>query len=809
MSSEIKKIKSIKIIDPGTAPDVDSDLHTFGRGKVIDYLVDKYGKDNVATIYTPGPFKAKNSFKSMATIYDLPFGLSNQISEKLPDSTMKGSQIKDYLDETNKEGADFRGLLVNDKLKEVAISASEVQGRMREKGTHPCGIILSSEPLTNTIPTEIRLEDGLVVTQWNYYNNEELGLIKMDLLGLATIDLIKDSIDFIKENKGIEINPDDIYNGPLDDKNTFALFQRGDTSGIFQFSGSGVKDMLLAVKPDNFDDLPAITALYRPGPMGMNAHNEFAKKKKDPSKRIPVNDRNFLGTKVEEILSPTNAQLVYQEQIMAIAKDCAGFSSREADDLRKAIGKKKMDLMKSLGEKFKSGMIKNGYPQVSVERLWDGIVGFGEYCFNKSHSVSYALLAYMTAYLKANYPVEFMAAYAKQAQGDPKKFSSALSDIRKMGIKIRATSINDSLNLISPSKEENTIVYGLGAIKGFPQGISDEIIKERLENGKYKNLADFVKRMTPRGLTKGNIVTLAKVGAFDIFDVSRKSVVENADKIYSISKKKVEKAKRPSIFGELNKNENVIDLSKEDYSYSESAKIEADLTGFFLSHHPLDRIKQIREYNLEELNLTDEITFYGTFSSIENKTTKSKFKMCLGTIDNQISQNEFKMSNDLYKAIQKYNILNNIIKDFDGIDSVEQLDYHKDRVEIIKKAVRLSSLENDEIRPFINMKPVKLPDTNIVYKITLGYTNQRNYSSQNTFGRIEILNIEEVPLSKDGRLVYIIKGTDKRKEDLYIKKLYENPGKDTIRIVYLDKSYTDVPNVTFMKGTTQSDILNI
>ena len=808
-----KRIKNIRIIDQGTNPDVDTDFHTVGRGKAIKYVQEKYGANNVATIYTPGPFKAKNSFKSMATIYNLPFSVSNKISSSLPASTEKGLHLKRYLDENNEEGSEFRALLVNDTYKEVAKSASEIEGRMRETGTHACGMVISSEPLTNTIPTEIRQEDGLTVTQWNYYDCESLGLIKMDFLGLDTIDLNHLANKFIKMTTGKEVDLKALIHGSLDDKKTFELFQRADTNGIFQFSGAGVQEMLLNVKPDTFEDLPAITALYRPGPMGMNAHNEFAEKKNNIEARIPANEVDFIGTKVEEILKPTLGLLVYQEQIMTIAKECAGFTSREADDLRKAIGKKKMDLMMSLGDKFKSGMINNGYPEKAVNNLWDGIVGFGQYSFNKSHSVSYALLAYQSAYLKAHYPTEFMCAVARQRQGADEKFKPILAEIRKRGIKILPASVNSSAQELQPSTElKNTIVYGLNAIKGLQGNIANEIQEEREMNGKYENLGDFIKRLIPRGLTKGALITLAKVGAFDDMKVSRKSIVENADKLFSLGKKKVEKANKLTLFSDMNldQNSSLIDLPKEDYSFAESAKLEADLTGFFLSHSPMDNIKQIKDYDLENLSLTEDITFYGTIAKLEAKTTRTKFKMLIGLIDNKISQSEFKFSNDLYKSIQKYSILENIIQEFDGIEEVEQIEFHKDRNNIYKKAILQMGLKNkEEAQEWLNLPLIKLPETNILYKFTLGYTNKRNYINGNKFGRIEVLNIEDVPLSNSGKLAFPIIAKDKRKENLYIKKLKETKGQDVIRLVYLDKTYTDVEDVTFMSGTTQSDISNI
>lgn len=1142
----MKKIKSLKIIDPGTAPDVDTDITPEGRGEMIKYVQSKYGTEDVATIFTPGPFKARNSFKSMATVFGVPFGTSNKISTALPPSTEKAT-VEDYLNEKNKEGEEFRSLLVNDTLKEVAESAAAINGRLRETGTHACftgdtyittstgykkikdvkigelvlthknrykpvvdvmknppsngvkiltsnstftkvtsnhkflvrsisgengkrfltepywksasdlikgedfiglpinqsnempqlysslpieeedfwwvvgrflgdgwlennninrketfftkenisniiisveknditytelkekvsrlfnykistnkttdkfylkfsgilfaffkefgnkvyekqvpefvqnlpknllksflagylsssrvntksykdysylsfskkltlgisriinkvyytpsdnrlvrdyyvsdfqtkyspsqksfsmgdyiwssiekidkikidepvynltvlddssylannltahncGVIISSRPIYETIPTELRERDDLLITQWDYHVCESLGLIKMDFLGLETIELNQLANSFVKKTTGKEVDLKALIHGSLDDEKTFELFRNADTTGIFQFSGAGVREMLKEVKPNRFDDLPAITALYRPGPMAMNAHKDFAERKNNPKLRVPANEPSFIGTAVEEILEPTYGLICYQESVMTLAKRCAGFTAREADDLRKAIGKKKMDLMISLGDKFKSGMIENGYQKQAVENLWNGIVAFGSYAFNKSHSVSYALLAYQSAYLKAHYRTEFMCAVARLRQGKDEKFKPVLAEIRKRGIKILPASVNSSSTDLEPSTlEKNTIVFGFGAIKGLSGEIGKAIQEEREANGLFKNLADFIKRMIPKGLTKGSLITLAQVGAFDDMGLSRKAIVDNAQKLFNLGKKKAEKASQPTLFGNLlAEHPTFFDLPKDDYSYADSAKLEADLTGFFLSHSPLDKIKQIKEYDLENLEISSDIVFYTTFAKIKSITTKSKFKMLLAMVDNGISQEVFKFSNDIYKSFQKYNTLQGIIQEFDGIDKVEQIDFHKDRIGIYKKAIQILGIKSrDEFNQWLKLPAIPYPETNVVYKVCLGYTS-RNWN--NNKGRIEIKSIERTSLSDNGKLVHIIQAKDKRRESLYIKKLRENSGSDVVRLVYLDKTYTDVENIKFLPGTSQYDINKI
>lgn len=781
-----KKIKRIKIIDPGTAPDVDSDFHTKGRFEVIKYVQDKYGIDNVASIITPGPFKAKNSFKSISTIYDLNFALANNISKALPDSTSKDT-IADYLDPTNPAGEDFRLQLSTPTLEKIAQDASKLDGRMRETGVHACGILISSEPINNTVPTHIRQDDNLTVTQWNYYNCEALGLIKMDFLGLDTVDLIDDTLKNIKMTKNIDIDLNKIVQGGLDDEKTYKLFQRADTEGIFQFSSQGVKEMLKELQPTEFMDLATVTALYRPGPMGMNAHKEFAIRKNNPEARIPANEKSFIGTKVEEILSNTYGLCAFQEQVMIIAKECAGFSAREADDLRKAIGKKKIDLMNSLGGKFKEGMINNGYNKKSVENLWEGIVAFGSYAFNKSHSVSYAINAYISGYLKANYPLEFMAALLKRKMNNQKEINTILAEVKRMKIEIEPANINESNDYILPSKTKNSIIYGLAGIKSFPSSIASMIIEEREKNGKYKSLSDFILRLLPLGcLTPSILELLAQAGAFDCFKISRKFVVENSKKLIKLGQLHLVESNQPSLFDMFSANNEVelLQPTPEDYDYGTQAKLEADSTGFFFTKHPLDKIKQ-KKVNLNEITGSIQ-NLYVTISNIDTKVTRKKVKLMFLTIDNKLSRVELQLDDSLVKGIDKGK----------AISRYKENVYEKLKIvdDPIKKSI------------FDKLPIVNEPIQNQLYKVSIQIPTFFNKATGKTLGRPKIVALEPVILSKDGYLVTEIPVTDKSKENLYIKKLKENAGKDVVRLCYPDGTFVDIENITFMPGTTQYDL---
>lgn len=785
-----RKIKSIKIIDPGTNPDVDSDFHTVGRGKTIEHVMDLYGSDNVAGIITPGPFKAKNAFKSMGTIYGLSFAQSQAISNTLPDAIEKKMTIKSMLDpnsEYYEAGADLRIQLNTPQLEEIAHAAAALDGRMRETGVHPCGMLISSKPIKEVVPVQIRQSDGLSVTQWNYYNCEALGLIKMDFLGLVTVDLIDEAIKNVQKTRGITIDVNELVQSDLDDELTYKLFSNAETSAIFQFSSSGVKEMLRELQPTEFMDLAAVTALYRPGPMGLNSHLQFAQRKNNPNVRVPVHEA-FYGTKVEELLKDTYGLVVYQEDCMRIAKECAGFTPKEADDLRKAIGKKKMALMKSLGGKFVKGMVDNGYDETAVNLLWEGIVAFGEYAFNKSHSVSYALNAYIAGYLKAHYPVEFMAA-ALKLNDTPDKIREYIAEVKRMNLKIQPASVNESDILITPSMtDKNTIIYGLSGIKRFPKSLAESIIKERNKKGEFKSITDFISRMIKyKGLTTGALKALALTGAFDCLGVTRKSIVDNADKLIKTAEKQEKLNKRKNLFsvGGVEASDE-IKLDIDEYSYAVQAKYEADLTELFLSRHPLDKIEQEPVHlDAQEVNV---VGHYVTFPKVEIKTTKQKSKYMQVTTDNKLSRAVLRMDRDLLAGIEKYTAIQKF-----GELAPEKLGVTNDP---------------EKLEKYNQIKAIPMPIENIVYQVDI-VTPKFKRNGVEVYGNPKITALKRVALSHDGELVHQVKVKYKKLREEYIERLKENKGKDTIRLVYPDKTYDDISNVKFMPGTTQNDLINI
>lgn len=781
--SESKKIIKIKIIDAGSPPDVDTDFKSEGREKVIQYIINKYGATNVASIMTPGPFKVKNAFKSICTIESIPFSVANKISEYLPDGIDKNVTIGSLINKDGKDyeqGADLRAAITSDEILNALKSADKLYGRQRETGVHPCGIVISSQALDETIPQHIRQEDGLPVTQWNYAECEALGLIKMDFLGLDTIDLIYNTIDFIKQTKGISVDLNELINGDLKDEKTMKLFQYGNTYGIFQFGKSGVQELLKKVHPTEFTELAAITALYRPGPMGLNLHLDFAERKNNEDARIPVH-KKFYGTPVEEILKPTLNALVYQEQIMKISQAGASFTAQEADKLRKAIGKKDMKLMLSLEEKFKKGMLKNKYGKEETDFLWNGIVGFGEYCFNAGHSHAYALNSYQSAYLKANYPVEFMAALLHSKVKDAEA-STVLAECTKMGIKVSPPNINESGLLITPSKTSDTIYYGLSYIKGINSKRIESIIEERDRNGKYKDLQDLIIRN--QETIKGSMLRdLAISGALDCFGFPRKQIAEKSDELYKKAVGYDKITNMNSMFDMFQVEEDSFStiLSNEEYSFEDYSKNEAELTGLYLSSHPVDNLPELGRVDLN--NLSNQTTVYATFSKIIAKKGRDKQTFYIAKVDNKVSQREFKLYKNITNRLNKYLAMQKSNND-------------------VYEAAKLLGIKDQEFEAFTNIKPLQPLQEHKAYKITFTINS---YS-----GAPVISDIEEVIRDNNGGLAIIKNVKYKNKEKTYIKEISKLTvkGTNTLRLMFPDGTYTDISNVATENFGSISDAID-
>lgn len=675
-----KVIEDVFVKIPGSAPDVDTDFHTEGREEVIQYCVDKYGEENVANIITFGTFKAKRAFKAMSTVYNVPFALANRASNFIPGTQGAEASLKELMDPTSpryNEGADFRNTIENPAFDEVVEMATPLDGRISEEGVHPCGVIISNQPLAGIIPTQVRQRDKKIVTQWEYPELEALGLIKMDFLGLELIDTIQQTLENIKltnesatsKNLVREV-PDmrELIQGKMDDSKTYENLQEGNTVGIFQLGSPGVQDLLRRAKPTSFMDIATITALYRPGPMSVQAHNEWADRK-NGVKDVVYLDEDLKGTVIEDILSDTAGILVFQEELMQIATQYAGMTPYESDALRKAMGKKNMSIMTSLKPKFIQGAIERGSTKELAEKVWGTMEGFGAYGFNKSHSVSYAINIYQTIYLKTHYPGEYMAALIQQGFGNPDRVRSFIQEAMRMKLRIGPVDVNESQVKMASAgidpNRENDIVFGFSGVKQINDTLANAIVDERNENGQYKSVADFVKRVSQRtNLTAGPLSRLAIAGAFDSFGVSRKQVSEKAKMIIDSSSRKATQG--VSLFDMMGGDPvgdvtEAIDVEGEEFDFNEMIKEEADAIGMFVSGHPTSRLGHIANmYSPEKLSSilssggsNKTFNVLGTVTQMSSKTNRSGNKSISILIDDGSGTATTYLPRGIVKSIEK------------------------------------------------------------------------------------------------------------------------------------------------------------
>lgn len=591
-------------------PDVDIDFDDKGRDKVLQYVVNKYGADRVAQIITFGTMKAKSAIKDVARVLDLSIAESDALTKLYPKADLKLADIlaKDPdKDEKLKEAIAADEKENVHKLKRLAKEetlagktlqyAARMEGTLRNYGVHACGVIIAPEPLQNLAPLTRQKESELPITQYDKDMVEPAGLLKMDFLGLKTLSILGDALEIIEKRHRIKIDIDHI---PLDDKATYEVFQRGDTSALFQFESPGMQKHLRALKPDRLEDLIAMNALYRPGPL------EYIPKfisRKHGEEKIEYDHPLMVET-----LEPTYGITVYQEQVMRLSQKLAGFSLAEADSLRKAMGKKKKEELDKNYEKFKAGCLKNDIPEATIKKIWKDWEAFASYAFNKSHATCYAYLAYQTAYLKANYPTEFMAAMLNNTDAiDSLKFY--MGEAKKIGITVLGPDINESYAKFTVNSK-GQIRLGLSAIKNMGEGAADAIIEERDKNGPFKSIFDLCKRVNSRALNKRGLEAMAYAGAFDCFseihraqyfhkseNESGGNAIEKAIK-YGTQAQAAEAQAQASLFGggaDVAIPEPKI-AKCEEWSLVERLKLEEEYLGLYLSGHPLDNFQVEMEY---------------------------------------------------------------------------------------------------------------------------------------------------------------------------------------------------------------------
>ncbi len=623
--------------DRVSMPDFDIDFDERRRGEVIKYVSDKYGDDRVSYIVTYGTIKAKQAVKDSSRILGFPFAMGDRITKAMPAAVMGKDvplrQIFDAEHDRYSEGGEFRGLYdAEPDVKQVVDTAIGIEGLKRQWGVHAAGVIMSSERLADVIPLMKREQDGAIITQFDYPTCEALGLIKMDFLGLRNLTVLDDALENIERNRGEQVVLEEL---PLTDEATYDLLQRGDTLGVFQLDGGPMRALLRSMRPDCFADISAVGALYRPGPMGADSHNKYARRKtgREPVEAIHPE----LAEPLEDVLGETYGLIVYQEQVMAIAQKLAGYSLGQADILRRAMGKKKKAELDKQFEGFSAGMRERGYSEHAVQTLWDILLPFSDYAFNKAHSAAYGLVSYWTAYLKANYPAEYMAALLTSTKDDKDKSAIYLNECRRMKIQVLPPDVNESDATFTPVGRD--VRFGLTAVRNVGAHVVEGIVAARTEQGRYEDFNDFMGKVPANVCNKRVIESLVKAGAFDEMKHCRRALVavhETAVDQY-VDIKRNEAIGQDSLFGGLDDGDDGFGISVTVPDLDEWDKMtllghERDMLGLYVSDHPLLGLEHVlsvgTDCTIGQLMLDEDrpdnatVTVSGLVTAVNRKITK-------------------------------------------------------------------------------------------------------------------------------------------------------------------------------------------
>lgn len=563
-------------------PDIDTDFCIEKRGKVIDYVVEKYGADKVCQIITFNTLAARNAMKSVARVFDIPYARSKQLSDLI--SGDPGAKISDSL----QDGMELKTLYDSDpEVKRLVDTALHVEGLKNATGMHAAGVIISYKPLDEIVPVQ-HGKDGVVVTQYHREILEKMKLLKMDFLGLRNLTMISKTVKLIKKCQGIDL---DINHIPLDDKPTYDMLIRGETVGVFQLESQGMTNLVKKLQPDVFEDLGALVALFRPGPLGSGMVDVFVDRKHGRQ------EITYPHPRLEKVLKDTYGTMVYQEQIMQIFQEMADYSLGQADMVRRMMGHKDPAAMAAQEDKLIEGSAKYGMKAEDAKTLFEQIQNFASYCFNRAHSSAYAFVAYQTAFLKCHYPVEYLSSLLSSVAGDQEKTQAYIEEALKYGIKVLPPDINKSYLEYAP--DGKNIRFGLASIKQVGEGVIEEIIKEREANGDFKSIYDFIKRVDVKCANKRALEGLIKAGAFSTIEKSRKQLMENLEYITSTASKeaKEKESGQGSLFDMLGDTASVEDAkfhlsgSDEEYDARQIQIFEKEFLGFYVTSHPLSTIR--------------------------------------------------------------------------------------------------------------------------------------------------------------------------------------------------------------------------
>lgn len=623
--------------DRVSMPDFDVDFDDRRRGEVIQYVTEKYGDERVAQIVTYGTIKAKQALKDAGRVLGFPFSMGERLTKAMPPAVMgKDMPLDSMFDSEHprfKEAGEFRALIETDsEAKTVFDTAVGLENLKRQWGVHAAGVIMSSEPLIDIIPIMRREQDGQIVTQFDYPACEALGLIKMDFLGLRNLTIISDALENIEANRGEKLVLEDLA---LEDAAAYNLLSRGDTLGVFQLDGGPMRSLLRLMKPDNFEDISAVIALYRPGPMGANSHINYALRKNGQQEITPIHEE--FRESLADILDTTYGLIIYQEQVMAIAQRVAGFSLGQADILRRAMGKKKKSELDKQFEGFQAGMHANGYSDKAVQTLWEILLPFSDYAFNKAHSAAYGLVSYWTAYLKAHYPAEYMAALLTSVGDSKDKMAVYLNECRRMGIRVLPPDVRESIRYFAAVGED--IRFGLGAVRNVGANVVDGIITARADDN-FESFHDFLTKVPVHVANKRTVESLVKAGAFDSLGFTRRALME----IHEDATEAAVETKRKAATGAIGFDfDSLYDETEEimpakvperpEWTKKDKLAFEREMLGLYVSDHPLAGLEiplaKHASTSIHDLLASDDVgdgdqvTIAGLVTSVQHRVAKS------------------------------------------------------------------------------------------------------------------------------------------------------------------------------------------
>ncbi|PAZ11329.1 DNA polymerase III subunit alpha, partial [Streptomyces sp. SA15] len=631
-------------------PDVDIDFDERRRVEVIRYVTEKYGADKVAMIGTYGTIKAKNAIKDSARVLGYPYAMGDRITKAMPaDVGGSGIELAGITDTSHprySEAGEVRAMYENEPdVKKVIDTAKGVEGLVRQMGVHAAGVIMCSEPVVDHVPVWVRHTDGVTITQWDYPSCESLGLLKMDFLGLRNLTIMDDAVKMVKSNKGIDI---DLLSLPLDDPTTFELLQRGDTLGVFQFDGSAMRSLCRLMKPDQFEDITAINALYRPGPMAMGSHTNYALRKNGQQEIAPIHPE--LEEPLKEILDITHGLIVYQEQVQKAAQILAGYSLGQADLLRRAMGKKKKEVLDKEFVPFREGCRERGYSDEAIQTVWDVLVPFAGYAFNKAHAAAYALVSYWTAFLKANHPAEYMAALLTSVKDDKDKSAVYLNECRRMGIKVLPPNVNESMSNFA-AQGDDVILFGLSAVRNVGTNVVESIIKCRKAKGKYASFPDYLDKVEAVVCNKRTTESLIKAGAFDSMGHTRKGLTAHfepmIDNVVAVKRKEAEG--QFDLFGGMGEEETSepgfgldVEFTTDEWDKAYLLAQEREMLGLYVSDHPLFGLEHVlsdkADAGIAQLTGGEHadgavVTIAGIISGLQRKMTKQGNAWAIATVE--------------------------------------------------------------------------------------------------------------------------------------------------------------------------------